>query len=154
MAAFRDGKKPDSALIARLRAVDAENTTWLSALVARNGWPGRSLVGVDGADAALVLVQHADADTAFQARALQLLARAYRKGEVTGQQLALLTDRVATARGNPQVYGTQLEVVAGRAVLKPLIDSAGVDGRRAAVGLPPLREYLRMVDSASARAPR
>jgi hypothetical protein len=149
MAAFRDGKQPDSALIARLRAVDAENTAWLSALVARNGWPGRSLVGVDGADAAFVLVQHADADTAFQARVLQLLARAYRTGEVTGQQLALLTDRVATARGNPQVYGTQLELVAGRAVLKPLIDSAGVDGRRAAVGLPPLREYLRLIDSGS-----
>jgi len=106
------------------------------------------MVGPDGADAAFVLVQHADADTTLQARVLLLLARAYIEGEATGQQQALLTDRVATARGAPQVYGTQVDLVAGRAVLKPILDSSSVDARRAAVGLSPLREYLRLIDSA------
>lgn len=144
---LRAGKQPDSALVARQNGVDAENTKWLAAIVARRGWPGRSLVGVDGANAAWVLVQHADADTAFQSRVLSLLDRAYRAGEATGEQLALLTDRVATARRAPQEYGTQLDIVAGRAVLKPVRDSANVDTRRAVVGLPPLREYLRIIDS-------
>ncbi|HEX7979086.1 MAG TPA: DUF6624 domain-containing protein, partial [Gemmatimonadaceae bacterium] len=146
--AQRESEQPDSALIARVGDVDGENTRWLAETVARRGWPGRSIVGTDGADAAFLLIQHADADTAFQARVLPLLAQAYRAGEASGQQLALLTDRVATARGAPQVYGTQLSLVAGRAVLKPMIDSAGVDARRATVGLPPLREYLRLIDSA------
>ena len=57
------------------------------------------------------------------------------------------SEAVSTARHEPQVYGTQLDVVAGRAVLKPIRDSAHVDARRAAVGLPPLRDYLRVIDS-------
>jgi hypothetical protein len=147
VAAGRLGKEPDRALSARRDTVDAENTRWLAETVARVGWPGHSMVGVDGADAAFVLVQHADADTAFQARVLPLLERAYHAREATGPQLALLTDRVATARGRPQLYGTQVDLVASRAVLKPILDSAGVDARRAAVGLPPLRVYLRLIDS-------
>jgi hypothetical protein len=79
-----------------------------------------------------------------------MLERAYHMGEATGQQVALLTDRVATGRGTPQVYGTQVAVVAGHAVLEPIRDSANVDARRATVGLPPLREYLHMIDSAYA----
>lgn len=145
--ALREGKQPGSALAARMRDVDTENTRWLGQIVARRGWPGRSIVGADGADAAWTLVQHADADTAFQARVLPMLDRAYHAGEATGQQVALLTDRVATARHEPQVYGTQVDLVAGRAVLKPIRDSANVDARRATVGLPPLREYLRIIDS-------
>jgi hypothetical protein len=80
-------------------------------------------------------------------RGLPLLERAYRADEASGQQLALLTDRVAAARGKPQVYGTQADIRDGRVRLKPIADSAGVDARRAAVGLPPLREYVRVLDS-------
>jgi hypothetical protein len=147
-AALRDGKQPDSALVARMSAVDAENTRRLREIVARRGWPGRSTVGMDGEDAAFTLVQHGDADTALQARVLPMLERAYHASEATGQQVALLTDRVATARGAPQEYGTQVKIVGGHAVLKPVRDSANVDARRARVGLPPLREYLHMIDSA------
>jgi hypothetical protein len=31
--------------------------------------------------------------------------------------------------------------------LDPIADSAGVDARRKSMGLPPLAEYLRLVDS-------
>lgn len=145
--ALRAGRQPDSLLAAGILAVDTANTAWLKAVVAARGWPGRSLVGADGADAAFLLAQHADRDTAFQARVLQLLKRAYPAAEVTGQQVALLTDRVEKARGRPQVYGTQANVVGGRVVLDPIADSAQVDARRTRVGLMPLREYVRVLDS-------
>jgi hypothetical protein len=35
----------------------------------------------------------------------------------------------------------------GRWVLDPIADSAAVDARRKGMGLPPLAEYLRLVDS-------
>lgn len=146
-AVMRGGRSPDSALIGRVQAVDADNTAWLARIVVRRGWPGKSAVGHDGADAAFLLVQHADADTAFQARALPLLERAYKAGETTGQQVALLTDRLASARGHLQVYGTQADIRDGRVLLKPIADSAHVDERRAAAGLPTLREYVRVLDS-------
>jgi hypothetical protein len=145
--AFQAGREPDSLLIARMLAVDTENTAWLKTVVGAHGWPGRSLVGADGANAAFLLVQHADQDTALQTAVLPLLERAYRAGDATGQQVALLTDRVAKARGQPQVYGTQANIVGGRVVLAPIADSVHVDARRASVGLMPLRDYVRALDS-------
>jgi hypothetical protein len=39
-------------------------------------------------------------------------------------------------------------------VLDPIEDSAHVDQRRAALGMPPLREYVRVLDSVYAPHPR
>ena len=64
-----------------------------------------------------------------------------------GQVAALLTDRIASARGQPQVFGTQADMIGGRVVLKPILDSANVDARRASMGLPSLKKYLRILDS-------
>ena len=150
----QQGVTPDSLDMARMIAVDTANTAWLRQIIAERGWPGKTLVGADGANAAFLFVQHADRDTAFQAATLRMLERAYAAGEATGQQLALLTDRVATARGQRQVYGSQADIVAGHVILKPIADSAGVDARRARVGLPPLAEYVRMLDSLYAPRPR
>jgi hypothetical protein len=111
-------------------------------------------VGSDGANAAFLLVQHADRDTAFQASVLPLLERAYAAGDAEGPQVALLTDRLAVARGRRQVYGSQADIVGGRVVLKPIADSASVDARRARVGLPPLADYVRLLDSVYTRRPR
>lgn len=147
------GESPDSLDFQRMLAVDTANTAWLRAVVESHGWPGRSTVGTDGANAAFLLVQHADRDTAFQAMVLPLMERAYATGDAEGQQVALLTDRIATARGEPQVYGSQADISNGRVVLKPIRDSAGVDVRRARMGLPPLAEYVRVLDSVYAKRP-
>lgn len=148
------GRSPDSLDIQRVLAVDTANTTWLKGIVASRGWPGRSAVGTDGANAAFLLVQHADRDTAFQAMVLPLIERAYSSGDAEGQQVALLTDRVAAARREPQVYGSQASITNGRVVLKPIRDSAAVDARRARMGLQPLAEYVRMLDSMYTKRPK
>ncbi len=56
--------------------VDVRNTDRLREIVERYGWPGRSLVGEEGADHAWLLAQHADKQLEFQRRALILLATA------------------------------------------------------------------------------
>ncbi len=122
--------------------VDAENLPWLKDLIARVGWPGRSVAGEDGADAAWLLVQHADRDPAFQRRCLELLTAAAAKGEATDKHVAYLTDRVLLAEGKPQEYGTQVTGRSGQWVPMPLRDPGGVDERRAATSLEPLAEYL------------
>jgi hypothetical protein len=145
--AMRAGTVPDTTLIRELTAVDSLNTGWLRNVVAQRGWPDRAMVGAEGARSAFLLVQHADRDTAFQVSVLPLLEAAYRRGQAEGQHVALLTDRIATARGEPQVYGTQTDMRDGHIRVKPIRDSATVDARRASMGLPPLREYLRVLDS-------
>ncbi len=142
---------PDSALVAQAMAVDAENTARVVEIVDAHGWPTRALVGADGVEAALMLVQHADASPDVQARMLPMIERAYRAGEVPGQSYALLLDRVLAGRGEPQVYGTQAAMGAdGEIVLSPTVDDATLDARRAEVGLPPAADYLAMLREAYA----
>jgi hypothetical protein len=123
-------------------AVDAENLPWLRQVITEHGWPGRSLAGPDGAHAAWLLAQHADADPAFQRQCLDLLAVAAAAGEATGAELAYLTDRVALAEDRPQEYGTQAAARDGRWAPSRLRDPDTVDERRAAAGLGPIAAYL------------
>jgi len=80
--------------MARLMEMDSGNTAWLMTIVERVGWPGRSLVGADGAHAAWLLAQHADLSPLFQRRFLELLRHAVERGEASSADLARLTDRV------------------------------------------------------------
>ena len=123
-------------------SVDADNLRWLKNVVAEVGWPGRSMVGEEGAHAAWLLAQHADRDPAFQRRCLDLITEAARSGEASLAELAYLTDRVLLAEGQPQEYGTQM---AGREegwAPRRLRDPGTVDKRRAAMSLGPLSEYI------------
>jgi hypothetical protein len=138
----------------RVREVDRENTERMKEILARHGWPGKSLVGADGAQAAWLLSQHADHDRPFQRRCLALLRAAVKRGEATGAQLAYLTDRLRVADKRKQVYGTQLVVVGGRPRPAPIEDEANVDRRRKEVGLPPLADYLRGFEQALKGRPK
>jgi hypothetical protein len=139
------------ALVRSMNAVDSANLRWLRQTVGSSGFPTRAQVGADGVQAAALLVQHADADPAFQAQMLPKLLAAFRAGDVTGQEVAMLTDRVAKAQGRPQVYGTQTTGVAGKMVFDPIGDSLHVDARRAAMGLPSLAAYKHVLDSVFSR---
>lgn len=143
---FLAGHHQDTTDLRQMADVDADNTSFLKKIVAERGWPGRSLVGRDAADAAFLILQHSP-DTAFQAKTLPLLEKAYAAGDAEGQQVALLTDRVAVQRGQPQLYGTQATIVNGRFKLNPIADSANVDARRAKLRMPPVAAYMRILDS-------
>jgi hypothetical protein len=124
-------------------ALDSANVRRLEEIIARHGWPGRSLVGQDGSVAAFLVLQHAD--QAAQERHLPLVRAAAQAGELLPSMAAMLEDRVRMRRGEKQLYGTQLRTAPGSSspVLWPVEDEANVDARRAAVGLPPLATYLR-----------
>lgn len=140
-------KAEADALVAALQKVDEANTAWLKGVVEKHGWPGHALVGTDGAQAAFLLVQHADRDREFQRKCLPLLAAAAERKDAQPSHLAYLTDRVRVGAGEKQVYGTQLRQTGGELGPAPIEDEANVDARRKAVGLPPLAEYLKMVRS-------
>jgi len=119
----------ESAVIQRLHAR-------IQQIVAEYGWPGKALVGEDGAHAAWLIVQHSDEDLFFQKRCLELMRLAFKADEVTAHDLAYLTDRVLTGEGLPQMYGTQ-----GVGVLS-LDDEARVNLNRLALGLEPWRVFI------------
>jgi hypothetical protein len=125
-----------------MKKIDAENTEWIKPKMKQYGWLGNSLVGVDGAMAAFLLVQHTK-DAEFRKSSLELLQKAVKDGEARGDQLALLTDRFLVSEGKPQRYGTQTRITKdGKFEVPPIEDEANVDKRRAEVGLGPLAEYM------------
>jgi len=128
---------------ARLIEIDDDNAAWLTEVVEAVGWPGRSLVGDQGAQAAWLLALHADRYPALQRRCLKLLEEAVAAGEASPADLAYLTDRVLMSSGESQVYGTQLTARGGQFVACRLRDPETVDDRRASVGLEPLEASLR-----------
>jgi hypothetical protein len=111
--------------------VDQDNTSWLKDVIDAVGWPGRSMVGDRGAHIAWMLAQHADGDRVFQRRCLELLKQAVAEGEASPCDLAYLSDRVLLARGEPQVYGTQLTARDSQWVPCRLRVPDAVDERRA-----------------------
>lgn len=123
-------------------AVDSRRLARLKEIVDQHGWPGKSLVGEDGAKAAWLLVQHATQDPDFMKRCRGLMERAVRRGEASSVDYAWLVDRVRLQQGKGQLYGTQfIQDSKGRLVLQPLKDPEEVDKRRLEMGLGPLAEY-------------
>jgi hypothetical protein len=127
--------------------LDEADKARLVAIVERLGWPTYSSVGMAAAEAAFLVLQHC-ADPALQARYLPLLRDAARAGQASLANMALLEDRVRTAQGKPQVYGSQLASVSPPEP-KPIEDPEHVDDRRAAVGLEPLADYLKRFEGDS-----
>jgi hypothetical protein len=132
-----------------MAARDHANTELLKRIVAAQGWPTRSKVGDSGSDIAWLLVQHADADPAFQARALRLMEPLVATGEVNSKNYAYLYDRVMLKLVGKQRYATQMTCRAGRYVPEPVEDDRKVEELRRAVGLDTLSDYeQRMIKAA------
>ncbi len=121
-----------------MRAADGENCAWFTGVLDALGfWPGRSLVGEEGATAAWIICQHADEHRELQERALVLLTAAVESEEAERGHLALLTDRCLVNRGEKQRFGTQYR----NGEPRPIEDPERLDERRAAYGLGPHAEY-------------
>ena len=127
----------------------------LQGIIDRHGWPGRSLVGEDGAHAAWFTVQHAIGWPAFQRRCLPLLQEAVERGEAAPAHAAFLEDKIRFFERRPQRYGTQFDWdEAGRMSPWTLEDPDRVDERRRAVGLAPLADRIEELRRETASDPR
>ncbi|MBA3503125.1 MAG: hypothetical protein H0T65_22385 [Deltaproteobacteria bacterium] len=141
LAMERDDQAAREAEEPQTDGVDARTTEALKAIVAKHGWPGKSLVGKDGAHAAWLIVQHSR-DFAFQKQCLEMLEIAVAQGEAQAVEHAYLSDRVAVNEGKPQRWGTQFDK-ANKPY--PIEDVAHVDEWRKAIGLSTLADYERFL---------
>jgi hypothetical protein len=131
----------DAAAATAMQRVDAENLVNLRHMLRQNGFPRRAMVGTEGVQDAWLLVQHAD-DLELQKDVLAQLKPRLRAGELRVQEYALLTDRVLTNQGKPQIYGTQFD---DELNMKPTRDASHLDARRHAMGLPSIAAYRCML---------
>jgi hypothetical protein len=127
---------------------DSLNMIEAKFIIMKYGFPGYSLVGTDGSNGFWAIIQHCDNDVIFQQKVLLLMAKEVKRHNASGENFALLQDRVLTNQGHKQLYGTQvrLDLKTHHAKPLPIQDSLNVDSRRKAVGLSPLQDYLKLFD--------
>jgi hypothetical protein len=138
-----DQKMRNDALADRIEwdeTVDRDNTEYLRKLVETHGWPMQSDVGTDASQAAWLLIQHGDHDSAFQAHCLSLM-KALPANEVSSAHVAYLEDRVCVNQGQPQLYGTQFYQEGDFFGPRPIDDVENLEARRKAAGLEPFSDY-------------
>lgn len=133
---------PDKTIMARMDAIDSQNTARMRSVIKEVGWPGADLVGWDGTEAAFTLIQHAA--HSFHKELLPVMQKKFKSGDLSGPNYALFLDRLLVESGKLQVYGSKakpFEQWKGEPSLYPIADEANVDKRRAEVGLSTLAEY-------------
>jgi hypothetical protein len=130
-----------------MKRVDAENLRRLKRIFEKHGFPTPAMVGYDGTNAAWLLLQHADADPAWQRQWLGAVERLAKHNELSPQGYALFVDRMRANEGRKQIYGSQFRGAKGARVLQPTVDPAHLDERRKAIGLIPEREYECILDA-------
>ena len=139
-------QNPPKALLEQMMKIDESNTGKLKAIIKKHHWVTRDLVGVKGVGAAFLVIQHSP-DVAFKVKMLPYLKQSYLNGEgVSGQQVALLTDRALIAQGKKQIYGTQADVSEGKVMFSPIEDETNVDKRREEMNMPSLDFYLKIME--------
>lgn len=138
---------PDKQIQTRYADIDARNLARMRAIVHRYGWPDLALVGIDGTEAAFLLLQHCPYD--FQKMLLPRIRKASLSGKLSGQDYALLLDRVLMREGKPQIYGTQVANWNNKEpVFYTIKDAVHVDQRRAKLMLPPISDYVKVLKEA------
>ena len=122
--------------------LDSINLIQVTEIIDKHGWLGPEVVSKRGNAALFLVIQHANLEVQLQY--LPMLREAVVNGKANGSSLALMEDRVALRQGQKQIYGSQIgrNKETGEAYVRPLADPDQVDQRRAAVGLPPLAEYV------------
>jgi hypothetical protein len=126
----------------RMESLHRANAARLREIIALVGWPGESLVGPAGAQAAWRIAQHSIGEPDFMRASRKLLDEAIARGDAPRWQFAFIDDRIRVFEGKPQRYGTQLR--GGPDGLEPYVleNPDRVEEWRLAVGLPSLTEIM------------
>ena len=136
-------------LLALATKPDAVAAARMTGILAMNGWPGRAVVGEDGAKAAALIVQRTTS-LALQKQALPLLHAAAERGDASPEDYAVLQDRVLLLDGKKQRFGTQFKRTEDGALVPfPTEDPPALDARRKSIGLPPVDEQRKALEAAA-----
>jgi hypothetical protein len=122
-------------------------TQTLKEIITLHGWPTKKKVGEKGTQAAFILVQHSK-NLVFQQDMLPLIIQSFLdKGGIAGKDIAKFTDSVSIRLGKKQVFGTQAKWIDGKVVFAPIENEDSVNLLRAQMGMPPLEEYKKSLET-------
>ena len=124
--------------------IDQKNTNRLREIYKTHGFPTERLVGHDGFQAFMLLLQHSMKDD-LRIAVQRSVRNAFIHKELPPQDYANFIDRLRLHQGKPQLYGQGFSFKDGKLVMDPIIDPKNIDKRRRKIGLPPIEEEVRML---------
>jgi len=127
---------------------DSLNYFHLKEIFDRYGFPNYDLVGVKGSSDFWLLVQHQDRHPSFQDSVLVKMKIEVDSNKASASNYAYLVDRVKVNTGQPQVYGTQMQMNSDTTSFEPknVIERAKLNERRKSVGLDSIESYIQMMN--------
>lgn len=137
-----------------VQAIDRAHAERLKEIVGCIGWPTRDLVGLKATQAAYMVIQHAGHDVEFQNECLEMMVDLVAQGELPASYVALLTDRIRVFSGQPQVFGTQMQMARndlGVLVPTPTVpieDPDHLNDRRALMGMVAHEQFVEAIQLA------
>ena len=106
------------------------------------GWPSKNTIGEQGNLTICNVLQHSDVE--IRKKYLPIMRKAVEEKQLAPRLLARAEDRLATDRGDLQIYGGQIKYYPETKSFNvwPVIDPWNVDQRRAEIGLEPMADFL------------
>jgi hypothetical protein len=119
------------------------NEQKVKAILDTFGWPTKEMTGSNGNWTICNVIQHSDNTVRIQY--LPLMRQAVKDGKLEARFLVRAEDRIATEKGELQLYGGQMKYYAETKSfnLWPVYDPENIDKRRAALGLEPIADFLK-----------
>lgn len=107
------------------------------------GWPTKETIGEQGNLTICNVIQHSDNETRI--KYLPLMRQAVKEEKLEPRFLVRAEDRIATEKGEPQMYGGQMKYYPETKSFNvwPIFDPKNVDKRRAEIGLGPIAPFLK-----------
>lgn len=121
----------------------ALNIIKIKEILSSNTWPEAALTGEQGNLTICNVLQHADQETREQY--IPLMKQAVLDEKLEPRFLVRAEDRIATDKGELQIYGGQMKYYAEtkRFNVWPVYDPVNIDKRRAEIRLAPIAEFLK-----------
>ncbi|MGK0447835.1 MAG: hypothetical protein ACJA2M_001614 [Polaribacter sp.] len=107
------------------------------------GWPTKDMIGEQGNWTICNVIQHSDNE--IRIKYLPMMKQAVKEKKLEPRFLVRAEDRIATERGDPQIYGGQMKYYPETKSFNvwPVYDPVNIDKRRAEIGLEPIAEFLK-----------
>jgi hypothetical protein len=128
---------------------DSLNYFHLKEIFGKYGFPNYDLVGEKGSSDFWLLVQHQDKHPSFQDSVLVKMKIEVDSNKASASNYAYLVDRVKVNTGQPQVYGTQMQMNSDGTSFEPrnVIEPEKLNERRKSVGLDSIESYIQMMNN-------
>ena len=107
------------------------------------GWPSKELAGEQGNWTICNVIQHSD--NTIRLKYLPMMRQAVKDKKLEPRFLVRAEDRIATERGDLQIYGGQMKYYPETKSFNvwPVLDPKNIDKRRAEIGLEPIAVFLK-----------